>query len=166
MYERELWNQLTTILNTAVFAVSGCGVPVSKIAIVNGNLAWDECCEGYLFMRIVRTDVVDPFPQAAQTPSICAATLGTLVELGILRCAPMMDDNGNLPSDAVQSAFALEIIIDKSILFHVIRDYNPAWSNYPLAISGWTPMGPEGGCGGGAWQFWINAVLCPCGPYI
>lgn len=161
---REEWNRLTIILDAATVAVSGCGVPVAKSGIVHGEVMWDECCEGYLFMRVVQTDLVEQFPQASQPVTRCTQSLASLVELGILRCAPMVDDNGNPPSDAEQQEFAYDTIVDKSILYNVLRNHNPDWANYPVVITSWVPLGPEGGCGGGAWQFWIDIVLCPCGP--
>lgn len=161
---REEWNRLTLILNAASIAVSGCGVPVDKTGIVHGAIVWDECCEGYLFLRVIQTNVTNPFPQPSETPTTCVRILGTQVEIGILRCAPMMDDNGNPPSDAVQSAFAYEMIVDKSILYNVLVNHNPDWAAYPLVIGSWNPLDIEGGCGGGTWSFWIDVTLCDCGP--
>ncbi len=161
---REEWNRLDVLLETATAAVSGCGVPVGRSGVVHGNVVWDECCEGYLFIRVVRTNVANPFPTATQTPSDCTLELATLVEMGILRCAPVMDDNGNPPSAQAQSDFAEEVIRDKSILFHVITNHNPDWAHYPTVIDSWNPLGIEGGCGGGAWQFFVDVALCPCGP--
>jgi hypothetical protein len=160
----ELSRQLTTLLDTAVVAVSGCGVPVNLYGIVHGDVVWDDCCEGYLFVRVVRTNVVDTFPQPTQVPTDCVLKLATLVELGILRCAPMMDSNGNPPSVEAQTEFALDMIRDKSIIFNLIKNYNPDCANYPAVIDSWNPLPISGGCGGGAWQFFINVVLCQCGP--
>lgn len=160
----EIWNRLTTLLNVAVVAVSGCGVPVGRSGIVHGEAVWDECCEGYLYLRVVQTNPMDPFPSPTQAMTNCPIQLGSLIEIGILRCAPMMDHNGRAPSAAAQTAFAKEIIVDKSILYDVLISHDPDWSNFPIVITSWTPLDIQGDCGGGAWQFYLNVVLCPCGP--
>lgn len=163
-HPREEWNRLTTLLDAAAVAVSGCGVPVGRVGAVHGAVVWDECCEGFLFIRVVNTSLTTAFPQASQVPTNCSSTLATLVELGILRCAPVLDNNGLAPSAQAQSDFAREMIRDKSILYDVLMSHNPDWSNFPIVITSWTPLDIEGGCGGGAWQFYIDVALCPCGP--
>lgn len=164
MNEREEWNRLTAILDAAAVAVSGCGAPVGRVGVVHGEVVWDECCEGYLFIRVVNTNTSDSFPSASQTPTNCALNLATLVEIGIIRCAPMIDDNGYPPTAEQQSEFAKTVIRDKSILFHVIKNHKPDWANFPVVMAGWNPLPIQGGCGGGAWQFYIDVVLCECGP--
>lgn len=163
-HPREEWSRLTTLLDTAAVAVSGCGVPTTRVGVVHGDLVWDECCSGYLFTRVVRTTVGTSFPQPSQDPRNCPKIPTTLVELGILRCAPVIDDNGNPPSAEEQSDFAKAMIVDKSILYNVIINHKPSWASFPLVIENWVPLSIEGGCGGGAWQFYMDVVLCECGP--
>lgn len=163
-HPREEWNRLNTLLDTAAVAVSGCGYPVSRVGIVHGTPVWDECCEGYLYARVVRNSLSNPFPQESTSPTQCSLIPTAQAELGILRCAPVISDNGVPPSAQEQSDFAKAMIRDKSILFHVLLDHHPDWSNFPVVIAGWTPLDIQGGCGGGAWQFYVDVLLCPCGP--
>lgn len=161
---REEWSRLNTLLDTAAVAVSGCGYPVSRIGVVHGEVVWDECCEGYLYIRVMQNTRANPFPQASTAPTTCSLIPTAQVELGILRCAPVMDDNGVAPSAAEQSEFAQTAIRDKSILYHVLMSHYPDWAKFPVVIDKWTPLNIQGGCGGGAWQFYIDVALCPCGP--
>ena len=162
--QRELWNRLTTLLDAASVAVSGCGEPVEHVGIVHGTPVWDECCEGFLYIRILQTTPTNEFPNAFAAPTNCDLQLVMQAEMGILRCAPVMDDNGNAPSASAQTAFVKTVVRDKSILYNVILDHQPDWANYPPVITTWSPLEIEGGCGGGAWQFYLDVVLCDCGP--
>lgn len=162
--QRELWNRLTVILETAVTTVSGCGYPVDSSAVEYGEISWDDCCdEGHAFIRVVRMNVTNPFPQATLAPVNCHMEVGALVELGILRCVANLDAEARAPSASEREADSLQITRDASILFNVIHGLGDDVGNFPPVIDHWEPLGPEGACAGGAWQFWIDVALCECG---
>jgi hypothetical protein len=160
-----LWSRLTLLLDTASEAVSGCGYPVSSQAVEIGDLAWSDCCdEGHLYIRVVRMNAVSPFPQATLAPSNCALEMSALVELGILRCVGNLEDgSGYAVSPAERTLDSLQNARDASILFNVLKSATPDWANHPLVIEQWVPLGPQGGCAGGAWQFHMDVALCECG---
>lgn len=162
--QRELWSRLTTLLDAVSVAVSGCGAPVAYASVVHGTPVWDECCEGFLYVGVERTTPTDTFPGASTAPTNCDIDLAVTVSIGILRCAPVMDSNGNAPSADELTAFTKEMIRDKSIIYNVLVSHDPDWAHYPSVIDSWSPLEIQGGCGGGAWRFYIDAALCECGP--
>lgn len=170
---RELWNRLEILLETAVVAASGCGVPVSSSAIEYDEQVMDECdCSsgtGHAFIRVNRIFPTATrnasFPQQALQPSNCPVPLAAEIRLGIWRCVANLDNNSRGPSPDQRTEDSRMLLTDASLLYSVLMSHNPVWSNFPVVIRDWTqlPM-QEGACSGGFWTAFIDVDLCTCGP--
>jgi hypothetical protein len=170
---RELWNRLEILLETAVVAASGCGVPVSSSAVEYDEQVMDECdCSNSTGHAYIRVNRIFPtatrggsFPQQALQPTNCPAPLAAEVRLGIWRCVANLDNNGGGPSPENRTEDARQIIVDSSLLYNVLMSHNPVWSIFPVTIRDWTQLSAqEGSCSGGYWTFYIDVDLCSCGP--
>lgn len=137
--------------------------PGRVIQVAPGEaVAWDDCCDGQLWARLVNlTPNEGSSPQRRQGADACAVPffIATL-ELGIIRCAAVVNDQGVAPSAMQITADGMQGLADMAQLLAVLR-----CSPYEIRqLGNWTPRGPEGGCHGGFWTFTIrldNCVECP-----
>jgi hypothetical protein len=165
---RETFNRLTTILAEVVEGLDDYGQPVGSDTIEPASPAGlDHCCPnddsdtgGHAYIRIVRAHMVNPFPQQTLDPTMCR-NIGALVEVGVLRCAPTLDEAGNPPPDADITALAELVTADMSIMYTVLAAHVPDYALYPLVLDTYSPIEVEGGCAGGTWQFWMDVAVCP-----
>lgn len=87
------------------------GNPPSKVFVYDGaSMPADDCCVGLLYVRLAQIDVTDgegmPLPQIRNNvigPRGYAFTF----EAGILRCAPVVNEQGIAPTAADYTASAL-----------------------------------------------------------
>lgn len=152
-------NKLLTLLDSCedFLTLQGAG-PVCRKELAPGVLAaWTECgtcsdeCNGMLY---IRSDVGGPygsFPALDLDPT-CRKPLMLRLEIGVLRCAPTMTEDGEPPSAEEVTASALEGLLDRYALLCAIR----ASTFSPKAIELFTPVGPDGGCVGGFWSVWVH----------
>lgn len=162
---RETWARMQTILDEVGDALADAGYPVSITTVEPGPVAWDYCCgDGHLYIRLVRVHPSNPFPQQSLEPRNCDLVMAAQIEVGVLRCAPTMDPQGNSPKPEEVTATADQIVADMSIVYSVLKSHVPVWANFPPVLDNWQPLGPEGGCAGGAWTAWIDVAICPPTP--
>ncbi|HEY5841538.1 MAG TPA: hypothetical protein VIU87_08730 [Mycobacterium sp.] len=122
------------------------------------EVAWDECCEGQLWCRIIRVGAGSYRGKADGT--VCDIPYWTLtLGLGVIRCVGVLDDNGTAPTAARISADGLQANQDIAALSEVITCIG-----LTTGILGWIPLGPQGGCAGGEWQFETRVAVCACPP--
>lgn len=74
-----------------------------------------------------------------------------IVEVGIIRCAPMPDDQSNMPSDAVMLAHAELVYADMAASLRAITCDCTGFPKGDLVVNSWSPLSEQGGCSGGAW---------------
>lgn len=121
--------------------------PVGRIVIAPGKaVAWDNCCEGQLYVRVSEI-------QSRATRTGCAPTFLTSIEMGIVRCAATINDAGYPPSATQVTDDALEAYQD-------MRDMKAAIlaSEHTNSIASWRPLGVSGGCHGGEWSFTVISL--------
>jgi hypothetical protein len=136
--------------------VKGQG-PVCECLVAPGaSVAWDycgECGAGVCGMAYIQVDAAWPY-STFPSPDLdftCRRPLGYSLSVGILRCAPSLDDDGELPDGDTMTAAALGLLHDKDALFCAVRDCGGL-----VAMGTWSPQGPEGGCHGGEWQVFVD----------
>lgn len=120
-------------------------------------VSWDYCGEcsggvcGMGWVRLVSIFPYGTFP-VATVDLHCQAPLAAQVEVGAMRCLPLMEQDGSLPSAEVIGDAALSSAADAFALYRAVQCCTPGKE---LAVAGYAPQGPLGGCVGGAWQiFW------------
>lgn len=133
-----------------------CGV------IPGDQVALDYCtdCDSTgCGMAWVRVAGVGPrqasFAQPVRQPAGCQVILEAAFEVGIVRCAPMPGPDGQSPSleaqlDAAQLQMA-DMAAGLEAAACCFRDRDSQ-------VSGWTPLGPQGGCLGGTWFVTVGEV--------
>lgn len=86
-------------------------------------------------------------------PNQCVTVYDVTVEIGVLRSAPMPDEEGEPPSVSEQLAASMLQNSDMGVMLSVIGccDEVPDSLGDPV-IGEYVPVGPEGGCVGGAWS--------------
>ena len=144
------------------------GVPVCRAFWApSGQIPWDACgktadgAEGQLWVAVESVFPTDSFPSPVAGAHRCTPSgYGLNLQVGVLRCAHTVDDQGNAPSAEQISSDALKVSNDRAILEQAIlccfvdEDTDPGM----FRLGNWEPMGPGGGCTGGRWRM---AVASP-----
>lgn len=134
-----------------------------------GPPAWDVCCDcgtgdGQLWVQVAEAFPTDDFPSPVAGANRCPPSgFGARLVVGILRCAAVVDDQGRAPSSERLTADALKVQRDRAIVYEALRccylvDADPG----TYQIGSWTPLGPQGGCVGGAVNVTVAAPACRC----
>jgi hypothetical protein len=132
------------LLNRAQTALAECGSdPLDAVYVAAGAIAWDTCC-GMLVAAPERIYRSDTFPGESSTV-ICESgdlTLDMLVLL--LRCVPVLDDQGNPPApEAMDEAYGA-ILRDAAIIWNALA--GPLPEGWLRANLNQMFLGAEGGC--------------------
>lgn len=147
--------------------LAACGVPVCRANLVPGiNAAFDHCCgcddggEGQAWVAVKQI-----VPQPVGGGGKCGWFFRATLELGIVRCAAAQDAKGNPPSPETLDAEGAAGMRDASIARTAILC---CWAEVAgidpgdWAIGTYLPLGPEGGCAGGATLVTVDFVDCGC----
>jgi hypothetical protein len=152
---------LEEVLACVVATFDDCGGdPFCRTGVVAGQVAWDDCCtcgdgDGQLWARMSEWAPDPEFTQPGPTGCLQPSLL--VVEVGALRCIPVLDSQGKAPSAAEEAAAAARTYLDAQLISKGVLCCVPA-----RTWLGWSPLGYEGGCGGGAHQFEIPFTPCSC----
>jgi hypothetical protein len=149
------------LIHPVLLGMLGCAAtalhpPPGRALVSPGPVAWDDCCDGQVWVRLVS---LAPIPAATQP---CGVTMWQAnIAVGVLRCASVLDDQGVAPPAARITAEAGMVSQDATNLAHAIQ-----CCMCPLAerinISNWVSLGPEGGCVGGEWMLTALIPNCRC----
>lgn len=148
-----------------------------RACVYNGtvNVPMDDCCEGQLWVAWGRTIPTDwkaqsfgSFPtRAPRTSSVSAACLSLIAfdfEIGIVRCAPTIDDEGNPPSCQEIERSAMQQHEDAWALLRgvlcCLRDFDS--QGYYVSWEQQEPIEDEGACVGSVLRVSIGHEICPC----
>jgi hypothetical protein len=110
-------------------------------------VAFDYCDNGGMaYSRLVG---IEPIVTSAGR---CAVEFSVTVEIAILRCAPMIGEEGELPTEAEQLAASMLQNFDMGLLHKVLTCCAVPASFTDQTLGPFTPIGPDGGCIGGVWS--------------
>jgi hypothetical protein len=149
--DTRFWPLLTDLASClcAEIAASQLPEPCFCGILPGGIVALDYCeeCDGKCGMAWVRlTTITELRSEQVQDSSKCTQPLRATVEVGIARCAPTGDESGP-PTMAEQLDTARLLLADQAAVLRAIR----CCTGRMFTLGTWTPMGPQGGCVGGAW---------------
>lgn len=159
--------QLATALLGHMLArmeAAGCG-PGKSFVADGQTVPGEDCCEGVAWTRVAQVMPTDgsgnqyaDMRNAPQGPS----GHQLLLEAGMLRCTPILDDLGNAPPAAEYTAAALLNSLDrdalrKAILFDLPANIVAVGAD-GFIPSEWTPI-EAGGCGGGFMTVRIGTTM-------
>ena len=144
-------------------------VPVCRAFIHPGAMApWDACGEsgdGAEGQAWVGVSGIAPQPTQDAGQRIQPVEYAVSVVVGVLRCAAVVDDQGNPPTVEAVMADAEKQTRDAAIVREVLECCYPKMTDAArgeFLMGNWEPLGPLGGCVGGQWRATILAPACPC----
>ena len=162
---------LQGILSANASAFVEAGTPPGRVELTPGLLpAWDDCCQGQLYLRVREVFPTGPFPSfdSAQkgVNSACAIKLLSVsFAVGMMRCAATLDDNGNSPTPEQVSADGNLMLDDMNTILQTLVCTVPTIKGIQsLKMDRWVPQGVNGGCHGGEWGAMIAVDPCLCKP--
>lgn len=122
---------------------------VASLVPGGAAVAWDDCCEGKAWVRVVRIFPSVRFPEQVQGALNChTASLACELEVGVLRCASTVDEQGEPPSAEQLTADAVRTVCDAEAMYQaIIADFSPGLG--ALALGQYLPTDVDGGCVGG-----------------
>lgn len=170
-----------TLAATAV-ALRDCAVdaladngrpPAGRVFVAEGSVAWDECCDGQLSVRLVTVQPTVTPPAVSNGPTNCDGSVSMMAtwEVTLLRCAAPLPDSAGAgplgPSPAEIDASGLDVLADLQALVNGLACCLAGMAAAPPYHDGWIRqgvlVGPEGGCHGA--QVLLTLVddpLCSC----
>lgn len=121
--------------------------PSFKVISPGSEVAWDECCEGMLYVRLGEST---PRYQRGNQAR-CPITLDLILRVGVLRCVTNLGDGGRLPSSREITRDGLVTARDMGELYNALQCFE-APGAMSTSLGTWSPLGPQGDCAGGEWQ--------------
>lgn len=133
------------------------GTPVGRALVAPGaSVVWDECCDGQLYIQ--------PLDISLNMSGGCVAGWKIRAALGIIRCVSTVNSRGKSPTETQLTDDAVQGLNDMQDLYCVLLN-NVSSIPYieKLTLDKWEPIGVEGGCAGGEWEFNFTWLGCSCG---
>jgi hypothetical protein len=142
---------------------TSCGCPC-RAFVASGTVAWDSCCDGgQLWVGVDRIYAYGTFPAPAGIVT-CSPPLATDIVIGVLRCAPTINDQGEAPSAAALSASSAQVYEDAyAVTNGVLCCLTPTARQRPFVMGNQRPIGPQGGCVGTELRLTVALVDPPPG---
>ena len=122
-----------------------CGRDVQTAYVAAGSVAWDNCC-GQLVVAPERVYRTARFPLEGPDENGCFDGLIALdLVVLLLRCVPVIEDDGSVPDDLELSAAYTGILADAAVIWDVLASTQlPEW--WERANENQVYVGAEGGC--------------------
>ena len=134
------------MMQRALAALEACSTNESILEsyVVMGELAWDECC-GTLVGVPLRTFKSATFPNPLTDVTNCDNSMLCVdIAVILLRCAPVVDAVGNLPTPEAMTTEFTKVSTDAAVIFDEFMGSLPeGWERANLEQSF---EGADGGC--------------------
>lgn len=141
-----------------------CGIlPGSSVTLdwCGGNQCTGSC-GGQAWVRPGEVYPSSIFPQPDVTPGNCDSPLAFRLEVGIARCIPTGSNNPvagfTPPSLAEQLEAARLQLADMAAIRRAIQCCLGADEDLDYVLESYTPLNPQGGCGGGSFTVVIRKL--------
>jgi hypothetical protein len=119
---------------------------VKRAVVTVGAATWDECCEGMLYVNIVRTFRSENFPLEDATWTPCRSNpLAVEMLVGVIRCSPMPDDRGNLPKADDITTTSRSVLDDAQTVYRCLNGWG-CDEDRASVLTGQTMLADQGGC--------------------
>jgi hypothetical protein len=164
LQDERIWPIATQLASCLCRELADAGGPEPCFCgiLPGDNVAFDYCspCAGdRCGMAWVRLAGVVPMQNETFgfiTPNRCAPVLMGVFEVGVLRCAPTMLEDGSPPTMADQLDAAT---LQASDMAAACRAAACCFGNErAVTLGAWNPVGPDGGCLGGSWAVTIGEL--------
>ena len=136
--------------------------PVAYAGVLPGEQAIADWCYcdgpnsgGQAWVRLagilpVQSNQVDPVSMRCMPP------LEAQIEVGIMRCAPTLDQEGNPPTMAQELEATRIMTADMAALLRAITCDCTGFPMGDVRVLNWVPIAEQGGCVGGVWQIMLS----------
>jgi len=152
---------VAAILDCVVRSLS---VQVGRAPVMPGNsIVHDDCCDGQAHVRVI--SVVGS--SALSVPSLqpCLPLYQVRLGIGTVRCAHVLDDDGNAPTPAEMTADAFQQYQDRADIVRALVCCVPNIEVFKpyvktMRIEDWLPDTISGGCIGNEITMTFSMNLC------
>lgn len=149
------WPLITDLVAAMVVEIADADLPdFCFVGVLPGaEVALDYCQEcgkscGMAWVRLA--PIREEVPEFGGGYSTCASTFAVDVEMGMVRCHQTTDEDGSpMPMD-YQLEKARAQMAEMAAMLRVLL-CSPTAGRFDKIMRGYTPIGPSGGCVGGAW---------------
>lgn len=123
----------------------------------------DECCQGLAWVRPVQISPTNTFPTPESAWSPCPpGELAVEIEIGMLRCAPIMAPGGDdamlIPTAAQHAQTAYRVLADAAALRRAACCLIN--QGYSVFVGSWSPVPVEANCAGGSMRITVAVPFC------
>lgn len=127
---------------------TACGCPC-RAFVAAGAVAWDSCCDGgQLWVGIDRIFAYGNFPAPAGVAT-CMPPLAADLSIGVLRCAPTLNDQGEAPTAAQLTTSGAQVWEDAyAVITAIACCLGEHARARPFVMGNQRPLGPAGACVG------------------
>lgn len=136
-----------TIASEGLPPVCFCGIVPGEVPSLDYVNSCDEAC-GMAWVRMAGAGMVSSINNESVQKNNCDGTLGWDMEVGMIRCSPVGDEQGNAPEQDEWLASADLQLADMVAMKKAIMCC-PSFKYFVLTT--YTPIGPQGGAVGGFW---------------
>lgn len=151
--ERRFWPtmlELRTCLCDEL-AKSAPNEPLCSCAVLPGlpDTSTIPAGKGAAWVRQITTSAVQATTNVEASP--CGSMWEAVIEIGVLRCAPVQQGRATSITDEQWEATTELVLSDQAAMLRAlccVKVHRASWS-----AGTYTPLGPEGGLVGGAWTF-------------
>lgn len=125
---------------------SKCGCPC-RAFLSAGPPAWDDCCNSQLAVYARDLYPFSNFPSRSSSPSICTPSLAANVTVQLVRCWPVIKEDGAVPTVTELQAASTDIYRDQYLLTEgLICCLKTGNRKRQFVLNGSRIVGPQGGC--------------------
>lgn len=136
--------------------------PVGRASLTPGaEVAWDDCCRGQLWVRVAETTPSGSGTQSGSRQPCGVHLWQVVLGVGVMRCAHVLDDDGEAPTPAQLTADTVATTRDRADVEEAITCGMASLAEQVHLVR-WDPLGPQGGCVGGEWLFIARIGTCGC----
>jgi len=136
-------------------SAQGCG-SLCWCGIYPGGLpAWDYCGEcdgGSCGMAYVTVVAIEPYTTfgVGNPLAACASMLQAVVQIGVIRCLPVVEDG--LPSEEDLADVSIGLVADALAIREAVLCCTPS----DTVLRSYTALPAQGGCVGGQWEIVLD----------
>lgn len=143
-----------------------CGIAPEPCRVgiyLGGEVPWDSCgegsCSGKDGMLWAKLVSIDPVTGADQAGS-CNTYMWT-AEIGVVRCVASVTNSGTPPKMDIIESDAEQQAADADAIYSALACCaSRPESLHNVSLTRWNPLGPSGGCAGGAWTVRGRLDVC------
>lgn len=133
-----------------------CGVLPGEVVVADyiGEGCTDDVC-GMAWVRLVTGYPSSGVGRVNENVGNCSSELGIDLEIGMLRCLPVSDNDGEPPTPEEMLAATSQQTDDMFTMLQAVTCCS-SLSSKDFILSAYSPMGPDGGVVGGTFLVYLG----------